>query len=209
MKKITIALVSASILAIAGCAQTYSAVDYDKMTADALKASFKERGIAKTDRLNQDAVNKACSSAEMAGKDLDPAVRKSIEEANMKTIKFPADGQFLGDWKQGEREAQSGRGMTFSDKAGEPNGGNCYNCHQISKQEISHGTLGPSLYNYGALRGYGDDIVKYTWGKIYNAKAYNACTNMPRFGHQNILTEKQMKDIMALLLDPNSPVNQK
>ncbi len=209
MKKTTIALVSASILAIAGCAQTYSAADLDKMAEDALKSSFKEKGIAKTDRLNQDAVNKACSAAEMAGKDLDPAVRKSIEEANMKTVKFPSDGKFLGDWKQGEKEAQSGRGMTFTDKAGEPNGGNCYNCHQISKQEISYGTLGPSLYNYGALRGYGDDIVKYTWGKIYNAKAYNACTNMPRFGHQNILTEKQMKDIMALLLDPNSPVNQK
>jgi sulfur-oxidizing protein SoxX len=209
MKKTTIAFVSASILAIAGCAQTYSSADYDKMVADALKASFKEKGIAKTDRLNQDEVNKACSSAEMAGKDLDPAVRKSIEAANMKTVKFPADGKFLGDWKQGEKEAQSGRGMTFSDKAGAPNGGNCYNCHQITKQEISYGTLGPSLYNYGALRGYGDDIVKYTWGKIYNAKAYNACTNMPRFGHQNILTEKQMKDIMALLLDPNSPVNQK
>jgi sulfur-oxidizing protein SoxX len=127
----------------------------------------------------------------------------------MKTVKFPADGKFLGDWKQGEKEAQSGRGMTFTDKADAPNGGNCYNCHQMTKQEISYGTLGPSLYNYGALRGYGDDIVKYTWGKIYNAKAYNACTNMPRFGHQNILTEKQMKDIMALLLDPNSPVNQK
>ena len=209
MTKTTFALVSASILAMAGCAQTYSSADYDKMAVDALKASFKEKGIAKTDRLNQDEVNKACSSAEMAGKDLDPAVRKSIEAANMKTVKFPADGKFLGDWKQGEKEAQSGRGMTFSDKAGEPNGGNCYNCHQITKQEISYGTLGPSLYNYGALRGYGDDIVKYTWGKIYNAKAYNACTNMPRFGHQNILTEKQMKDIMALLLDPSSPVNQK
>jgi len=51
--------------------------------------------------------------------------------------------------------------------------------------------------------------VKYTWGKIYNAKAFNACTNMPRFGHAGILTQDQMKDIMALLLDPNSPVNQK
>ena len=30
---------------------------------------------------------------------------------------------------------------------------------------------------------------------------------MPRFGHEKLLTEKQMKDIMALLLDPNSPVN--
>ena len=209
MKKTTIAFVSASVLVLAGCAQNYSAADYDKMTVDALKASFKAKGIAKIDRLNQDEVNKACSAAEMNGKDLDAATRKAVEAANMKTIKFPADGKFLGDWKKGEKAAQSGRGMTFSDKPDAANGGNCYNCHQISKQEISYGTLGPSLYNYGALRGYGDDIVKYTWGKIYNAKAYNACTNMPRFGHQNILTEAQMKDIMALLLDPNSPVNQK
>ena len=209
MKKTTIAFVSASVLVLAGCAQNYSAADYDKMTVDALKASFKAKGIAKMDRLNQDEVNKACSAAEMSGKDLDAATRKAVEAANMKTIKFPADGKFLGDWKKGEKAAQSGRGMTFSDKPDAANGGNCYNCHQISKQEISYGTLGPSLYNYGALRGYGDDIVKYTWGKIYNAKAYNACTNMPRFGHQNILTEAQMKDIMALLLDPNSPVNQK
>lgn len=209
MKKTTIAFVSASVLVMAGCAQNYSAADLDKMTVESIKTSFKDKGIAKTDRLNQDEINKACSAAEMAGKDLDAATRKAVEAANMKTIKFPTDGKFLGDWKQGEKEAQSGRGMTFTDKAGDPNGGNCYNCHQISKQEISYGTLGPSLYNYGALRGYGDDVVKYTWGKLYNAKAYNACTNMPRFGHQNILTEKQMKDIMALLLDPNSPVNQK
>ncbi|MGA1322048.1 MAG: sulfur oxidation c-type cytochrome SoxX, partial [Burkholderiaceae bacterium] len=87
------------------------------------------------------------------------------------------------------------------------NGGNCYNCHKISNTEISYGTLGPSLYQYGKLRGNSEAVVKYTWGKIYNAKAYNACTNMPRFGHAGILTEAQMKDLMALLLDPNSPVN--
>ena len=65
----------------------------------------------------------------------------------------------------------------------------------------------PSLYQYGKLRGDSEAVIKYTWGKIYNAKAYNACTNMPRFGSENILTEAQMKDLMALLLDPNSPVN--
>jgi len=31
---------------------------------------------------------------------------------------------------------------------------------------------------------------------------------MPRFGAAGILTEKQLKDVMALLLDPASPVNQ-
>jgi sulfur-oxidizing protein SoxX len=94
------------------------------------------------------------------------------------------------------------------------NGGNCYNCHQISKEEISFGTIGPSLYNYGKIRGVSDPnsaaskpIVEYTWGKIWNAKAYNACSNMPRAGHMGNLTEAQIRDVMALLLDPASPVN--
>jgi sulfur-oxidizing protein SoxX len=96
-----------------------------------------------------------------------------------------------------------------------PNGGNCYNCHQITKQEISFGTIGPSLYNYGKLRGVTDPaspaakpIVEYTWGKVWNSKAYNACSNMPRAGHMGILTQAQVADILALLLDPKSPVNQ-
>lgn len=124
------------------------------------------------------------------------------------------DGKLVGDWKEGEKIAQNGRGMTWSDKAGSANGGNCYNCHQISKEEISYGTLGPSLYNYGKIRGIKDPvsadskaIVEYTWGKIWNAKAYNACSGMPRFGHSGILTEAQTRDLVALLVDPNSPVN--
>ena len=51
-------------------------------------------------------------------------------------------------------------------------------------------------------------IVEYTWGKLYNAKAYNACSGMPRFGHGGMLDEAQLKHLMALLLDPKSPVNQ-
>ncbi len=51
-------------------------------------------------------------------------------------------------------------------------------------------------------------IVEYTWGKLYNPKAYSACSEMPRFGHAGILNENQLRDLMALLLDPKSPVNQ-
>jgi sulfur-oxidizing protein SoxX len=51
-------------------------------------------------------------------------------------------------------------------------------------------------------------IVEYTWGKIWNAKAYNACSNMPRAGHMGILTEAQVRHVVGLLLDPQSPVNQ-
>ena len=128
---------------------------------------------------------------------------------------MPSDGKFLGDWKLGEAIAQNGRGLTWTDPAGSVNGGNCYNCHRISQAEVSYGTIGPSLYNYGKIRGVSipdsaasKPIVEYTWGKLWNARAYNACSGMPRFGHAQILGEKQLKDVMALLLDPASPVNQ-
>jgi L-cysteine S-thiosulfotransferase len=51
-------------------------------------------------------------------------------------------------------------------------------------------------------------IVQYTWGKLWNSKAYSACSNMPRFGHKGLLDETQIRHVMALLLDPKSPVNQ-
>jgi sulfur-oxidizing protein SoxX len=31
---------------------------------------------------------------------------------------------------------------------------------------------------------------------------------MPRFGQHHILTEQQIRDVVALLVDPASPVNQ-
>jgi sulfur-oxidizing protein SoxX len=206
-KRIYLAAAAASVV-LAGCAGSYSAsVDYDKMAKDVIMKSFKERNQAKMEWLNQDSVNVACTEADVKGKDIDSTLRKKLEEENMKLVKLPSDGKYFGDWKAGEKLAQSGRGGTWSDKPGVANGGNCYNCHKISNTEISYGTLGPSLYQYGKLRGDSEAVLKYTWGKIYNAKAYNACTNMPRFGSENILTEAQMKDLMALLLDPNSPVN--
>lgn len=212
-KKTLLALLPLAAL-LAACSLPPSPAEADKATADMLKNSFQPRGIATLDRLEQDQANAACLQADISGKPLDEKLAKAIEEANLKTVKWPSDGKFLGDWKQGETIAQSGRGLTWSDQASAANGGNCYNCHQISKEEISFGTLGPSLYHYGKLRGVTDPnapaskaIVEYTWGKLYNARAYNACSQMPRAGHKGILTEQQMKHVMALLLDPNSPVN--
>lgn len=199
---------------LAACSMPPSQADAEKATAEMMKTSFQAKGIATLDRLDQDQANAACLQADLTGKPLDEKLAKAVEEANMKTVKWPSDGKFLGDWKEGEKIAQSGRGLTWTDKADAANGGNCYNCHQISKEEISFGTLGPSLYNYGKLRGVSDPaaaaskpIVDYTWGKLYNARAYNACSQMPRVGHKGILNETQLKHVMALLLDPNSPVN--
>ena len=168
-----------------------------------LKANMHERGQAKMSRIELDDAQRLCNQYA----DNPPAdAAKSMEEAQMKAIPFPA-GSLLGDWKAGERIAQSGRGMTWSDQPGAA-GGSCYNCHQISPQETSHGTIGPSLLAFGKKRGNGPEMQKYVYGKIYNSKAYNACSHMPRFGHSGTLTEQQIKDLTALLLDPASPVNQ-
>ena len=203
MKNKTILLV----LLAAGCAAVATRDD-SETTAKALalmKGSFKEQGQAKLDRLAQDDTQKTCS--QYTGKALPKDIAERIEKANLASIKWPADGKYLGDWKNGERIAQEGRGMQYSDDPKGPVGANCYACHRLSPQELSYGTIGPSLYQFGKLRGYNDEIRKYTYGKIYNADAYSACTNMPRFGHSGILSEQQVRDVVALLMDPESPVN--
>jgi len=194
----------------AGCAMA-PAPDYDKVALDMIKGSFRPQGQAGLDRLQQDEAQRLCSGPTAPA----PADLKRIETAELATVKPPPSGRYIGDWREGEKLAQNGRGMTWTDPAGTPAGGNCYNCHQMSKAEISFGTIGPSLYNYGKLRGVQDPadpasapIVQYTWGKIWNAKAYSACSEMPRFGHAKVLSEQQIQDLMALLLDPKSPVNQ-
>ena len=226
MKKHRLALITAALLGAAsllvacasgGVDQTgLSSAQLDALTQDVVKNSFQDKGIVKVSQaLGEDPTDQACSAADVAGHPLSADRAKEIEALNLKTIQWPADGKYLGDWKEGEKIAQSGRGRTWTHKAVAANGRNCYNCHEIDKKEISFGTIGPSLYNYGKQRGVTDpaspqaqEVVKYTWGKIWNSKAYNACSNMPRAGTEGILTEAQVRDIVALLLDPKSPVNQ-
>ena len=212
-KTVALACTLTATILLAGCAMAPTSAQVEETTRQVLKSSFREQGIAKLDRLQLDASNQACSDSE--GASLNDKLGKAIEEENLKTVKFPADGKLLGSWAEGEKIAQNGRGLTWTDSATAADGGSCYNCHQLSKAEVSYGSIGPSLYNYGKLRGVTDPtavaskpIVDYTWGKLWNSKAYNACSGMPRFGHANILTVEQIKDVMALLLDPKSPVNQ-
>jgi L-cysteine S-thiosulfotransferase len=197
---------AAALVLVAGCASRPSPADLDAQALAMIKASFRAEGIAKLDRLDQDLGQKACSSAEAPSE----AVAKQVETEALASIKWPTGGQYIGDWREGEKLAQGGRGMTWTDTstATKDNGAQCYNCHQVGPDEISFGTIGPSLYNYGKLRGVKDvadpasaAIVQYTWGKLWNSKAYSACSNMPRFGHA------KLRHVMALLLDPKSPVN--
>ena len=210
MKSIVFAasLVCASGVAFAADKSSWGPGADDAAFQAMLKSGFREKGIAKLTRLDQDATQAFCSDPQLVASKEGAAIAAKIEAENMKTVKWPSDGVWLGSHAAGEALAQSGRGLTSTDTAETPNGGNCYNCHQISKQEISYGTIGPSLYNYGKNRGNGEDALRYAWAKIYNAKASNACSNMPRAGHMGIINEKQIKDLMALLFDPASPVNQ-
>jgi len=167
------------------------------------KRDFHSRGQAKAEWVVQDAVQRLCTVSH----DQPPeAVAKALEADQMKAIPFPA-GNLIGDWKKGQKIAEDGRGMTWNAKPSTNNGGSCYNCHELSPQEQSFGTLGPSLRSFGKTRGTGAEMQKYAYGRIYNSKAYKLCSQMPRMGHSGTLTEQQIKDLVAYLLDPNSPVN--
>jgi sulfur-oxidizing protein SoxX len=192
--------------AIAGCAMPPSDADVRVKAATMMKASFKDAGQAKLDRLDQDETQRVCS--QYAGREIPKDIAARIEQQNLATIKYPVDGKLVGDWKTGERIAQEGRGKQFNDDPSGPVGANCYACHRLAPQELSYGTIGPSLYRFGKERGFTDDVRRYAWGKVFNPDAYAACSNMPRFGHNGILTEQQIRDVVALLMDPASPVNQ-
>jgi L-cysteine S-thiosulfotransferase len=168
-----------------------------------MQRDFHPRGQATMERVVQDRLQRVCTESH---NDPAPDVAKALEAEQMKTIAYP-QGSLVGDWKRGEAIAQSGRGLTWNDKRGAPSGGSCYNCHELSPQELSHGTLGPSLRGFGKTRGASAETQRYVYGKIYNAKAYNACSQMPRFGPSGTLSAEQIKDLVALLLDPASPVN--
>lgn len=193
---------------ILGASFGVQAQSIDPAVQAALDSSFKSQGIADKNRMVPDEVQVLCSDQAFFNSPEGQKKAIALQEAALKAIKPPSDGVYLGDWKAGEKVAQSGRGLTWRDSLDKPNGGSCYNCHQVTKAEISYGTIGPSLLGYGKLRGNSQEIIEYTWNRINNSKAYNLCSNMPRFSHFNILTEQQIKDVMALLLDPNSPVNQ-
>jgi sulfur-oxidizing protein SoxX len=199
MRITTIALLAVS-LATPAFAQTI-----DAKADAAIKSAFPKAPADWASRLTGDETMRQCSAAHNSpSKDVADAIQKR-EQA---TIVYPPDNNFMGDWKQGEKLAQSGYGLRFTDyPPRQPNGGNCYACHQLTKAEVSYGTLGPSLREYGKLRDFKPEAVKAAYEKVYNSHAALPCSTMPRFGANKILTIEQIKDAVALLMSPDSPVN--
>lgn len=169
-----------------------------------LKSTFGKAPPEWQARIEPDETLKTCN---LYRNDLPSAEADKIVTRELSRVVLPADGSFLGDWKEGAKIANNGRGGQFSDDDKTVSGGNCYACHQMERTEVSYGTLGPSLTSYGKDRKFGADEIKQAYTKIYNSQAVLACSNMPRFGANKFLTEKQIKDLVAFLFDPASPVN--
>jgi len=169
-----------------------------------LKATFGKAPPEWQARIEPDETLKLCNQYhnEVPSAEADKIVVRELAK-----VVYPADGKMLGDWKAGAKIANNGRGGQFSDDANTEAGGNCYACHQMEKRELSFGTLGPSLTGYGKDRNYTPEAVKSAFTKIYDSQAVLACSNMPRFGANKVLTEKQITDLVAFLFDPESPVN--
>jgi sulfur-oxidizing protein SoxX len=210
MRKISILIAAALTLsAVPALAQQITGADpakIDPAKVDAvIKAAFPKMPADWAPRLVPDATMQACSAS-----DNNPtkAESEAIQKREAATIEYPADGKFLGDWKRGEAIAQSGYGLRFSDyPPTRANGGNCYACHKLTKTELSFGTIGPSLGNYGKIREFSEADAKVAYEKIYDSHAAFPCSLMPRFGTNKILTIEQIKDLVALLMSPDSPVN--
>jgi sulfur-oxidizing protein SoxX len=196
----------AVLLAATGAASAQQKPSVDPARVDAaIKAAFPSAPADWQSRFVQDETMRQCSQHEnLPPKDIADAIQKR-ERA---TIEYPADGKLMGNWQKGEKLAQSGYGLRFTDypPRGE-NGGNCYACHQLTKAEVSYGTIGPSLLNYGKIRNFGDAETRAVYDKIYNAHATFPCSLMPRFGANKVLSIEQIKDLVALVMSPDSPVN--
>jgi sulfur-oxidizing protein SoxX len=161
-------------------------------------------------RLQQDPSQQICSK--IGGSQLTPDEAAQVVKLARDSIKLPASGKLVGDWKVGDQLAHDGAGdrIQFGRlEQRKSNGGLCQNCHALEPGEINVGTVGPPLTGYGLQRGNSEAIAKYTYEKIYNAWTVFPCSNMPRLGATGHLTPEQITDLVAYLIDPQSPLNTK
>jgi len=74
------------------------------------------------------------------------------------------------------------------------------------RRSFLFGTIGPEpLPSFGKLRGSSEAIQKYAYSKIYNSEAFSACSNMPRLGHNGVLTERADHAPRGALARPGVP----
>lgn len=201
---------AAALVIAAGCASFPAPEETRAQVETMLSQDFTAPSPALLKRLSQDRSQQICSKIGEAKLTSDEAAE--VVKLARDSIRYPADGKHVGDWKRGNALAHDGAGDRIQSgklEARKANGGLCQNCHALAPGEINVGNVGPVLTAYGAQRGNSDAIAKYTYEKIYNAWAYFPCSNMPRLGATGHLTPEQITHLVAFLIDPQSPINKK
>lgn len=92
------------------------------------------------------------------------------------------DGALGGDPEAGRQVAQA------------RNRGNCLACHAM-RGGVQPGTRGPDLTRYGSL----DRSDAQTYAAVWDMRTLNPQTLMPPFGTNAILTDREIRDVVAFL----------
>ena len=198
---------AAAGLIAAGCATFPDQATTKQMAEKMVFEGFTYSAEHKS-RLVQDRSQQICSKIGDAKLTQDEAAE--VVKLARASIKYPASGKLVGDWKTGDKLAHNGAGDRIrngKEESRKENGALCQNCHALAPGEINVGNVGPALTGYGKQRGNSEAIAKYTYEKIYNAWMYFPCSNMPRLGATEHLTPEQIADVVAFLIDPKSPIN--
>jgi len=74
-------------------------------------------------------------------------------------------------------------------------------------RERDRGVIVGRLLAYGKDRKFAEAEVKAVYERIYNPQAAIPCGNMPRLGASKFLTVEQIRDLVAFVMSPESPVN--
>ena len=200
---------AAAVLAV-GCV-TFPDQETSRQNAERMvREDFSAPMPALLKRLTQDRSQEICSK--IADAKLTQEEAAEVVRLARASMQYPASGKLVGNWKIGDALAHDGAGDRIQfgvlEKRKE-NGGLCQNCHGLAPGEINVGNIGPSLTHYGVHRGNAEAVAKITYERIYNGWAYAPCSNMPRLGANGHLSPEQITHLVAYLIDPQSPINQK
>lgn len=107
-----------------------------------------------------------------------PCGQVATRRPEVKTL----DGALGGDPETGRQVAQA------------RNRGNCLACHAM-RGGVQAGTRGPDLTRYGSL-GRSD---AQSYAAVWDMRTLNPQTLMPPFGTNAILTDREIRDVVAFL----------
>lgn len=202
--------VGAPVLIAAGCATFPDPAATRQLAEKMVSEDFTAPAPHLLKRLVQDRSQTICSK--IGGAALTQEEAAEVVKLARASIQYPASGKLVGDWKIGNKLAHDGAGDRIQGgrlEKRKENGGLCQNCHALAPGEINVGNVGPSLTGYGLQRGNSEAIARLTYERIYNGWAYVPCSNMPRLGATRHLTPEQIADLVAFLIDPQSPINKR